>query len=254
MPKLSVCIIARDEEANIERCLRSVSWAEEIVVVDSGSVDGTVDICMKYRCRLVETEWLGFGRTKRLAADSASNDWILSIDADEEVTERLRESILGILRSPEYNGYRIKRRSFYLGREIRHCGWGNDSPLRLFNRNYGNFNDSIIHERVILSGPEGRIDGPLLHYTYPDLASHVDRINRYSTLGAKEAFSRGKRSSMCGALVRGFLKFVKMYFIQLGILDGLHGLLLSVNSGYGIYLKYIKLRDLNRSKGSGSGN
>ncbi len=241
-------MIVKDEEENIERCLRSVSWADEVVVVDSGSVDRTLEICERFDCRIVKTEWLGFGRTQKLSVDSASNDWVLSLGADEEVTESLKEKVLGILESPQYKGYSIKRNSFYLGRMIRHCGWNRDYPLRLFDRRYGNYNDSIIHEKVVIDGEGGRINEPLLHYTYPDLASHIERINSYSMLGAKKAFDRGRRSNPCCAMVRGFLKFIKMYFIQLGVLDGIIGLVLSFNSGYGVYLKYIKLWELHRKK------
>lgn len=247
MEKISACIIAKNEEINIDRCLRSVSWADEIIVVDSGSDDETIEICKRYNCRIVETGWLGFGKTKSISVDSASNDWILSIDADEEVTEELKERILNILKGPEYVGYRIKRDSFYLGRKIDHCGWNNDYPLRLFDKRFGNFNDRIMHEKVIVEGENGRVNEVILHHTYPTIESHVNRINRYSTLGAGEAFGKGKKSTVCGSVLRGMLKFVKMYFIQLGFLDGLHGLILSVNSGYGVYLKYIKLWELHHA-------
>ncbi len=242
-------MIVKDEEDNIERCLQSLSWADEIVVVDSGSVDATVEICERYGCRIIRTEWLGFGRTKRFAVESALNDWVLSIDADEVVTEGLMERITASVESGRFHAYRIKRNSFYLGRMIRYCGWRKDYPVRLFDRRYGNFNESEVHEKVVIDGEKGRIDDPLLHYTYPDIASHIDRINRYSTLGAQAAFRKGKRSSLTGSIVRGFLKFIKMYFTQLGILDGLSGLILSLNSGYGVFLKYFKLRELDKNNG-----
>ena len=132
--KISAVIITKDEEKNIERCLKSLDWVDEIVVVDSGSTDKTIEICKKYNCTIVYSDWLGFGRTKKLAVNTASNDWILSIDSDEEVTPELRNKIKEILTNPEFEAYRVKRKSFYLGKMINHCGWGSDYPLRLFNR------------------------------------------------------------------------------------------------------------------------
>ena len=244
--KLSVVIITKNEEINIERCLNSVLWADEIVVVDSGSTDNTLQICKNYNCKIVKTEWLGFGLTKKLAVKSAINNWIFSIDADEEVTENLHKQIQCILEAPEVNGYNIRRSSFYLGKKINYCGWNSDYSLRLFDRRKGNFNNKLVHESVVLSGKRAKIKSPLLHYTYPTIESHLNKMNHYSSLGAKQLSAKKKKIILIEAVCRGKLKFLKMYFLQLGFLDGKTGFILSLNSGYGVFLKYLKLWQINR--------
>ncbi|MEE4311248.1 MAG: glycosyltransferase family 2 protein [candidate division KSB1 bacterium] len=245
--KITVTIITKNEETNIERCLKSVAWADEIVVADSGSTDATIEICKRHNCKIIMHEWLGFGPMKRLAVDSAMNHWIFSIDADEEVTDVLRQRIADVMKSPEYNGYRIKRRSFYMGKPINYCGWQRDYQLRLFDRRFGNFNAKQVHESVQMSGEIGRIESPLLHYTYPTLHSHIQRMNRYADLGAQQLKDKGKSASIFSALMRGIVKFIKMYLFNFGILDGRRGFILCYNSAFGVYLKYIRLWELNRS-------
>ncbi len=238
---LSVAIITKNEESNIIRCLESVRWADEIVVADSGSTDSTVDVCRRFDCRIVETDWLGFGPTKQLAADSTSHEWVLSLDADEEVSDRLRGAIREVLAKPRCRAYRIKRTSFYLGKMIRHCGWDRDYPVRLFHRDYARWNDKSVHESLVVAGLVGTLDAPLLHYTYPTVASHIERMNEYSELGAVHLLGQGRSSSIASAVVRGIAKFLKMYVLQAGFLDGRAGFVLSYNSAFGVYLKYLKL-------------
>jgi len=239
--KITAVIITKNEEVNIKRCLTSIQWVDEIVVVDSYSTDKTVDICKQFDCNIILTEWLGFGPTKKLAMEYASYNWILSIDSDEQVTEELKNRITMLLENPQAAGYRIKRKSFYLGKIINYCGWNHDYPLRLFNKNYGNFNDKPIHESVVISGAVKKIEEPMLHYTYPTVQSHILKMDNYAKLGAERAFSKGKSATINGALVRGILKFIKMYFLQTGLLDGKHGFILALNSAFGTYLKYLKL-------------
>ena len=239
--KLSVTIITKNEEKNIERCLKSVKWADEIIVVDSGSVDNTIKICEQYNCKIIKSEWLGFGLTKRKAVSYAKNDWILSIDADEQITPELKIKIEKILENPQFKSYDIKRISYYLGKQIEHCGWNHDFPLRLFNKDFGNFNDKIVHESVDISGKKDRICQPMLHFTYPTIESHFKKMDQYSTLGAQTLFGKNRTSTVFEAILRGFFKFIKMYFIQLGFLDGEKGFVLCQNSAIGVYLKYLKL-------------
>jgi len=246
MNKLSAVIITKNEELNIERCLKSVQFADEIVVLDSGSTDRTIEICQNHDCHIHQTKWLGFGLTKRKAVSLAKYNWILSIDADEEITTELRERILNILKNPKFNAYNIKRISFYLGKKINYCGWNSDFPLRLFNKNYGNFNDKTVHESIIVSGKQARINIPMLHYTYPTIESHIEKMDKYSTLGAQNLFDNNQSISVIGALFRGLVKFLKMYFLQLGFLDGIHGFILCFNSAFGVYFKYLKLWKLRK--------
>ncbi|MCD4693484.1 MAG: glycosyltransferase family 2 protein [Calditrichales bacterium] len=239
--KLSVVIITQNEEKNIERCLKSVQWADEIVIIDSGSTDATLEICRRFNCKIIQTEWLGFGLTKRLAVDSATHDWILSLDADEEVTKELKEKTIEILKDPKFDGYSIKRKSFYLGKMIKHCGWNNDYPMRLFNRMKGNFNDKEVHEKVVVNGKKTTIEEYFLHYTYPTIGSHINKMHKYALLGAKELKKKNKKATIIGAIFRSWMKFLKMYFLRRGFLDGKIGFILSCNSAFGVYLKYLKL-------------
>lgn len=246
MEKLTVTVLAKNEESNIERCLRSVHWADELLVVDSGSTDKTLDICRKYGCKIVETDWLGFGPTRQLSIERAANDWILVIDADEEVTEALANRINQLLSSPDDNkGYSFKRNSFYLGKQIRFC-WGRDFTLRLFNREKGNYNDNNVHESVDLEAEVVKFKEPILHYTYPTIESHIKKINLYSTLGAIQSYEKGKRSSIIKAVLRGIYFFIEMYFFRLGFLDGKEGLILSIISSYGSSIKYFKIWEIQR--------
>lgn len=239
MNKISATIITYNEEENIERCLKSLNWVDEIVVIDSFSQDKTVEICKKYNCNIIQTKWLGFGKTKQLAVDNATNDWVLSIDSDEVVSELLAKKIKVILNNPKNEGYKVKRNSFYLRKEIKHCGWNNDYPIRIFNKNYGKFNEKEVHESVLINGTKGRIEEPIYHYTYPTISKHIIKMNRYTDLAISKNQNK-KEYSIFTSLFLGFNKFIKMYFLQKGFLDGKVGFILSINSAFGVYLKYIK--------------
>lgn len=242
---LSVVIITKNEEHNIGRCLASLDWADEIVVVDSGSRDRTMDIAREYGARIIETPWLGFGKTKQLAVDAVSHDWVLSIDADEEVPKPLVGEIKDILEYPVKQGYRIARRSFYLNRPVKFSGWRNDAPLRLFNRKHGRFNGKILHESVELATRPGKVNAHMRHYSYPTLSSHLLKIGSYSRLGAKQLLKKEKKVNPVFACLRGLAKFMNMYLLKLGFLDGKEGLVLAVLSSYGVTLKYLQLWEFN---------
>jgi glycosyltransferase involved in cell wall biosynthesis len=242
MNKISVAIIAKDEERNIERCLRSVQWADEVLVVDTGSTDKTIEICRTLGCRVLISEWLGFGKTKQHAVNAASFDWILSLDADEEVSVELREQIRNVLDSDlPYRGYRLRWKSFYLGAPIRFSGWNPEYHLRMFDRRYGNFNDHPIHESVEVTGEIGHIHADILHHSYPTVQSHITKLNRYTELGAEALRTSGRSATLLRAIASGTGRFLRMYILQLGFLDGKAGLVLAINSAFGVYLKYLKL-------------
>jgi glycosyltransferase involved in cell wall biosynthesis len=241
MEKLSVVIIARNEEKNMERCLKSVLWADEIVVADSGSTDGTAAICERHGCRVLGTPWLGFSRTRGFVTARASNDWILSVDADEEVSDELRREILSILKTaPPFHGYRIPMRSFFLGKLIRHSGWDKESHVRLFHRKYGAYTDRDVHEGVRVEGEQGVLKGILRHYPYPSLQVYIRKMNQYSELGAESLRKSGKASSPSNALLHGIAKFIKMYVFQRGFLDGREGFALAYISAVSVTFKYLK--------------
>lgn len=247
MQQLSVVIITKDEQTNIGRCLASVTWADEIVIIDSGSTDATLTICEKQGCRIVaHHNWKGYGLQKQFAVTQATHDWILSVDADEEVSRELRKKIQAELVNPEYNGYHICRRSYYIEKLVRHCGWNHDFPLRLFNRTYGTFNSKEVHESVRLNGIKGRLYEPLFHYTYPTAQSHYLKMNRYAEMSAQIMYARGDRPFWGKGYLRAAAKFIKMYLLQAGFIDGKTGFMLSLRSAYGVSLKYHKLWQLSR--------
>ena len=248
---ISVTIITKNEERNIDRCLSSLSWANEIVIVDSGSNDDTLKICKKYKCRIIRSPWMGFGKTKQLAVENTTYDWILSIDADEEVSSQLALYIQDAIHSNSAQAYRIKRNSFYLNKEIKFSGWQKDYPLRLFNKNFGNFNDLAVHESVVMNETSlvvRKIKFPIYHYPYPDLKTHIRKINDYTSIAAEEMFEMGKNTNFIRPFLSGLIKFIKIYLIKFGFLDGRHGLILSIISSFYVFLKYAKLWSLKRKQ------
>lgn len=246
---VSAALIVKNEEKNIRRCLESICRIQDIVVFDTGSTDRTIDICREYGCRIYEGEWQGFGPAKQFAVSQTRHNWVFVIDADEVASPELVESIRKILVSPEADGYRIRRNSYYLGRLIRHSGWNRDYTLRLFNKQKGYFNQKPVHESVqIPSGKIGRIQVPLYHFTYPDINTHLRKIMQYTDLAAETAVCEGKRTNLCLAILKADFKFLKMYFLQAGFLDGREGLILASISAFGVFLKYVKISRLSRGK------
>jgi glycosyltransferase involved in cell wall biosynthesis len=245
MKKLSVVIITQNEEVNLPRCLESVNWADEIVVVDSGSTDRTEEIAAGYHARIHQIPWQGFGAAKQAGVDRAANEWILSIDADEAVSDELAEEIKQVLNGAEqFDGYLMPRRTCFLGRWILHCGWYPDPVLRLFRKSAGQFDGAIVHERVALDGTVGRLKGELLHYSYPNLESYFEKFNRYTTMGAEKALRQGKTAGWFEIVVKPPVSFVKHYVSKQGFRDGLEGFILSVLSAVAVLAKYAKLRHL----------
>jgi glycosyltransferase involved in cell wall biosynthesis len=246
---VSAALIVKNEEKNIRRCLVSIRWIQDIVVFDSGSTDKTLEICREYGCRIFEGAWSGFGPAKQFAVSQTLNEWVFVIDADEVVSPDLADAIQKILISPDADGYRIRRLSYYLGRLIRHSGWNRDYTLRLFNKQKGYFNKKPVHESVqIPSGKVDNIKAPLYHYTYPDINTHLRKIMQYTDLAAESAVREGKRSNLCLSILKGDFKFLKMYFLQAGFLDGPEGLILASISAFGVFLKYVKISRLSRRK------
>ena len=240
---VSVIVITRDEEANIAECLASVSFAREIVVVDSGSRDRTIELARAQGARVAQTQdWPGFGPQKNRALDLATEPWVLSIDADERVTPELRAEIV---RAVEGAGgpdaYAMPRRSSYCGQYIAHSGWYPDRVVRLFRRGSARFSPDAVHERLVTQGAVGRLAGDLLHTTYPDLETMLEKLNRYSSASAGMLHAEGRRSSLAGAVARGLWAFFRTYVLRSGWLDGRMGFVLAVSVAEGTYYKYLKL-------------
>lgn len=245
---LSVTLIVMNEAGMVRECLESVRFADEIVVLDSGSTDGTAEICREFGARVEVTDWPGFGPQKNRALDLATGDWILSIDADERVTPGLRDEIMSAITSAETAGdtraadaYRIPRRSRLAGRWVRHSGWTPDYVVRLFRRGTARFSDNLVHESVVTTGPVGTFRNPLLHLTADRLEEVLEKVNRYSTAGAAMLHARGRRGSVATALLRGLWAFFRTYLLQLGFLDGSRGLMIAVSNAESSYYKHIKL-------------
>jgi len=249
MDAISAVVITKNEARNVERCLRSLApVADEILVVDDHSTDETVALCERLGARVVRQPWLGFGPQKNLGNGLARHDWILSVDADEALDEELQAAIREARARGLSGAYQVTRLNSYYGRFIRHGLEYPDRKVRLFPRSRARWNDSLVHEGLVLDERLSvtRLGGHLLHYTYADVAEHVAKANRYTSLAAEEAFRRGARPSLARMLGSPATVFLKAYLLRRGFLDGLHGLVLSVLHAHGAFLKYVKLWDLHR--------
>ncbi len=242
---LSVIIITRNEAHNIGDCLASVAFASEWIIVDSGSTDGTVGIARDAGAQVLETaDWPGFGPQKNRALSFAKGDWILSLDADERVSEDLRDEILALIRAHQHDAYEMPRLSSFCGRFIRHGGWYPDRIVRLFKRGTGRFSDSLVHERVLVEMPVGRLRAPLIHYSYRNDEDYLRKLSQYSSLGAQQAFLAGKRAGFGKTLLHAHAAFIRCYFIKRGFLDGKAGLMVAFCAFEMTYHKYFKLMQM----------
>jgi len=245
---LSACVIARNECDRIGECLASLSFCEETLVVDAHSSDGTAELCRARGARVIERDWPGFVAQKDFAVRAAAHDWVLCIDADERISPELREEIEA-LRAAGFGaraGYRVPRRSAYLGRWIRHGSWHPDRQLRLFDRRRGRWSGFDPHDRVELDGPAGVLRGELLHLPYRSFADHLATIERYTTIRARELHVRGRRARLVDLMLRPAWRFLRFYAIEAGFLDGWRGLLLAYLAAHYVRLKYAKLWLLQR--------
>lgn len=245
--KLSVIIITLNEAKNIRACLESVAWTDEIIVVDSGSSDETLSICEEFRAKiLVNRDWQGFGFQKNLALQQATGDWILSVDADERISPALQQLIKDTLASPTGDGYLFPRQAFFLGKAMRHGGWWPDYVLRLFRRHSGEFSQVLVHENVLVTGKVEKLHEPIIHYSYVSLDQLLDKINHYSSAGAKQAQCKNMQGSLTKALARGGWAFFKAYCLRAGFLDGSAGLIAAISKGEETYYRYLKLSFLTK--------
>jgi glycosyltransferase involved in cell wall biosynthesis len=249
---LSVCIITLNEEANIVRTLQSVRGiADEIIVVDSGSTDATVALAQKNGAKVFVEPWKGFAPQKNSGLAKARCDWILSLDADEEVSPELATSIANLLKSagsPQFTGYTMNRRNLYFGKWIRRCGYYPDPKLRLIQRGAAEFELRAVHEDMKMAAPKGHLEGDLIHHAYPTLESFIDHANRYSSLGAGMVVAERKVGfSFINIVLRPLVRFIYSYFFRLGFLDGREGLLVLMNHAAYVSWKYAKAWELSRA-------
>jgi len=248
--RISVAMIVKDEELNLPRTLESVRWADEIVVVDSGSTDRTVAVARAAGARVVEQEWLGFAAQKNFAISQCSGEWVLSLDADEAVDEELRGEIeRGVAGVSGCDAFYVNRKNYFLGRWMKHAGFYPDRKLRLFRKGTAWFEERAVHESIKFNGPSKTLRGNLLHYAYPTLESYFEHMNRYSSLGAAEAAKRSRKAGLVTDLVfRPLLTFIYNYVFRLGFLDGREGLLLNLYHAVYVSSKYAKLWSLSAGR------
>ena len=251
MPHLSVVVITRNEARNIRAALQSVRWADELVVVDSGSSDDTTRIAREIADRVTGHDWAGYGAQKNHATGLAAHDWVLSLDADERVSPALAREIQMLLRhEPAARAYCVPRVTRYLGRWIRSTDWHPDFQLRLYDRRTARWNDRLVHESVAVDGPVGRLQGELEHHAYRDVSHHLQTIDRYTTLAAHQMHREGRRAGWVDLTARPLAAFLRNYVVRRGVRDGVRGLIISIlNAGY-VFLKFVKLWERRRA-GSG---
>ena len=239
---ISVIIITKNEAHDIRECLASVAWADEIIVLDSGSTDDTLAIAREFTSLVyTSADWQGFGIQKNRALAYASKNWVLSLDADERVDAALQKEIQQVLQSSQSDVYFIPRLSSFCGRFIHHSGWRPDNVARLFKRGRAEFSPHLVHESLLFNAPAGYLSNPILHMSYKNLDEVLDKMQRYAMLGAAELQAKNKRSSLAGAVGHGVWAFVRTYVIRLGFLDGAQGFMLAVNNAETTYYKYLQL-------------
>ncbi len=247
MPELSVVVITLNEAANIDDALASVAWADEIVVVDCGSTDDTVERARRHTDRVSHRDWTGYGAQKDHATELASHDWVLSLDADERISSELAAEIRTLLaQDPPDRGFRIPRTTWYLNQWIRTTDWYPDHQLRLYDRRVAGWSSSLVHESVRVDGPVGRLRHEIRHHAFRDLSNHVETIDRYTTLAAKQMLDAGQRAGPLDVLVHPPVAFVRNYLLRRGCVQGVPGFVVSVMNSYYVFLKYAKLWELGR--------
>ena len=245
--KISACVIVFNEEAKIRRCLESLTWCDELIVVDSFSTDRTVEIAREFTPHVYQHVWLGYVGQRNMIREKASHPWILYLDSDEEVSPGLRNEILHEFDHGDrkYLGYEFPRLVFFLGRWIKHGEWYPDVKLRLFHKEFGRTEGEEPHDRVAVRGPVKRLKNPVYHYTYDDLRDQNETLNRFSTITAQQKYVKDQSFRVIDLLFRPFFRFFKGYILRLGFLDGMPGFIIAVTNGYGAFIKYAKLWELN---------
>ena len=239
--RLSVALIAHNEAHQLRACLASVAWADQIVVVENGSTDGTAALARELGAAVISTpDWPGFGAQKNRAIDACSGDWILVLDCDERVDASLRAEIESTIAAPQFTVYEIPRLSTYCGQVMRHGGWRPDHVRRLFRRGHTRFSEALVHENLIVTEPVGRLCASLLHYSFRSPEHVIEKMDRYSTAGAAMLSAQGRSPGLTAAILHGLAAFIRTYVLKLGFLDGRLGLALAISNAEGSYYRYLK--------------
>jgi glycosyltransferase involved in cell wall biosynthesis len=247
MDKISVTIITKDEEKNISDCLKSVEWADEIIVVDSESSDRTVELAKKFTAKVIIRKWEGYVPQKRYALSLATYEWVLSLDADERITPELKDEILKL--SPgDFSGFKIRRKNFLMNKEITSCGWEKDYQLRLFKKYMTDLNERFVHEKFVTQGKIGTLKNPMIHYTFSSFSEYFSKINHYTSLKAQELIQKKKRVSAWTIFSHTVSAFFAFFIIRRGFKDGIYGLIISLLHSVSTLMNYIKLWELQNKK------
>ncbi|MEO5903355.1 MAG: glycosyltransferase family 2 protein [Gemmatimonadaceae bacterium] len=245
---VTVVIAARNEAANITDCIASVSWAREVVVVENDSTDDTIERARAAGAKVMSNDFETIGRQRNAAIEAASSQWILVVDADERGSPRLGEEVRATIAGAAYYAYRVPRRNFFLGSEVRHGGWNRDRPIRLF-RSHLRYDASRVHEHVVVSGDVGELRSTLSHEPYPSINSYLEKLERYSLWWAEDKYERGKRTGPASVWVRSRLRFASMYFLKFGFLDGEAGVILASLASMSVMTKYARLWEIQKRGG-----
>lgn len=241
MATLSVIIITKNAERHVKRSLESCKWADEIIIIDSGSTDQTLDIASQYTQNITQTDWPGFGPQKNRALAKATGDWVLSLDADEYLSDELKSEIQQAINLNNTDAYSIPRRSKYCGHTIRFGDWRNDNVVRLFKRGCASFSNDLVHEKLLVTGTIKKLNNHLYHEAFSSLEEVLNKMNQYSTLGAEMRFKKGQTASLSKAISHSLWTFIRGYFFRLGFLDGKAGYMLAISNAQGCYYRYLKL-------------
>jgi len=247
MNKISVTVITKDEEKNIVDCLKSVEWADELIVVDSESTDRTVELAGQFTDKIFIRKWEGYVLQKRYALSLAANEWVLSLDADERITSELKQEVLN-LTPGNFSGYKIRRKNFLLKKEITSCGWEKDYQLRLMKKDKTSFSDRLVHEKFIVDGEVSTLKNPMLHYTFSSFTDYLNKINYYTSLKAQELFKKKKSIGPWTIFSHTVSAFFAFFIFRKGFKDGIYGLIISFLHSVSTMMNYVKLWELQNKK------
>ena len=243
MNSIAALIITRNEEENIRECLESISWCDEIVLVDSYSEDKTIDIGRQYTNKVYRREFDDFAAQRNYALEKVESDWVLVIDADERVSGELKEEIMKEIIDSKHIGYKIPFKNYFLGKWIKHCGWYPDYHLRLFKTGKGIFKNKV-HEKIKLDGKIKKMSGAIRHYTYKSLANFINKTNYYTSLAAEDYYLQGKKFRKFDLIINPLWRFISMFFLKKGFKEGINGFILSLFYSYYVFVKYAKLWEI----------
>jgi glycosyltransferase involved in cell wall biosynthesis len=239
MSKITAVVAVYNEEKNIEECLKTLEFADEIIVIDAQSIDKTASIAQSLGAKVITSDMMYPEQNKNLGIENASNEWVFILDADERVTPELASEIKEVAESGDYDGYWIYRRNYFLGKEIRFCGWNRDRVIRLFRKGTAVYPDKRVHGQIEFNGSSGVLKSRMEHFTYLTIDDYFLKLHKYTTWAAKDA--QGKKVGILKIMFNPLMRFVKMYFLRLGFLDGVKGFILCVTAAFSVFIKYVKI-------------